>query len=58
MHVRKGTIITNTTISSPVVDKPARPSRQMAKFYNSYMTITMPILWVICHFVARIDMLI
>ena len=31
-----------------------RASRQTAKFQNSHVTITMPLLWVICHPVARI----
>ena len=31
-------------------------SRQTAKFSNSHVTITTPLLWVICHPIARIDM--
>jgi len=38
-------------------DKPARraASQQTAKFWNSHVTITMPLLLVICHSVARIN---
>ena len=45
------------TSSSAVTDKPARraASRQTAKLKNSHMTITTPILLVICHSVVRID---
>jgi len=45
------------TSSSAVADEPARraASRQTAKFKNSHVTMTTPLLWVICHPVARID---
>jgi len=38
-------------------DKPARraASQQTANFQNSHVTITTPLLWVICHPVARIN---
>ena len=46
-----------STSSSAVTDEPERrtASQQMAKFYNSHVTTTTPLLWVICHPVARID---
>jgi len=46
----------NLTSSSAVADEPARraASRQTAKC-KSHVTITTPLLWVICHPVARID---
>jgi len=45
------------TSSSSVADEPTRrtASWQTAKFYNSHVTVTTPILLVICHPVARID---
>jgi len=45
------------TSSSAVADKPARraASRQMAKFLNRHVTTITPLLSVICHPVARID---
>jgi len=45
------------TSSSAVADKSARrdASRQTENFLNSHVTITTPLLRVICHPVARLD---
>jgi len=45
------------TSSTAVADKPARrtTSRQPANIKNSHVTITTPLLLVICHSVVRID---
>jgi len=50
-------IVTCITNSSAVADKLARrtTSRLTAKFKNSHVTITTPLLLVICHPVVRLD---
>jgi len=45
------------TSSYAVAKKPAPRAapQQMAKFLNNHVTITTPLLWVICHPIARVD---